>query len=565
MPVISDRLTDGAKLGRGAQIVFYARGLRDSVDGDAILTQARTPVPVDPETGLFTTPNLEPGPYWCGIKWAAAQSFENFQIVIGDSDTRLWPLLEEALPYTPAQESLFKQYRDEVAEFVTTAEGLSTAQDEAVADLVAPGTATKAALDGTYAPLGSGGSSTALEIAARFGEGYFTDMFAAPPASDLPTITLATSDPLGGTLIREKRVGSQGPTDGGDLAGDTHFRYDGMPALIPSPSGPSAFLATDLLPNGAAQNAKYLTRVETITDRTNSVVVIPMRAMATTAAFRVSVDGRWVTQQAIRYTGLTVGTTYFIVVTFPVARKRHLLYEQPGSGSGFGGMIVPVGQSLARPTTPIRRRVAIGGDSYTGGAQDVSRIETYAAHLAKLLGADSYWNFGIGGSGWVTAPAFETRIDAMLACDPDVVVWLGSQNDSGATAVYAAALAALTRFADVPEVYVSGPSWPGASAVNEQVRAAAIDCGRIFIDGAAAQWVTPVDQYPTDANHVQFSGHRKIARGFYDAIRATMPVTAIAASTPSTPGITSTVTILATSPVSPVLQGESVTLTATVT
>lgn len=168
MAVISDRLTDGAKLGRGAQIVFYARGLRDSVDGDAILTQARIPVPVDPETGLFTTPNLEPGPYWCGIKWAAAQSFENFQIVIGDSDTRLWPLLEEALPYTPAQESLFKQYRDEVAEFVTTAEGLSTAQDEAVADLVASETETTAAVDarvravgdGTYAPIGSGGGTS---------------------------------------------------------------------------------------------------------------------------------------------------------------------------------------------------------------------------------------------------------------------------------------------------------------------------------------------------------------------------------------------------------------------
>ena len=56
MPVISDKLTDGAKLGRGAQIVFYARGLRDSVDGDAILTQARTPVPVDPTDGSFTTP-----------------------------------------------------------------------------------------------------------------------------------------------------------------------------------------------------------------------------------------------------------------------------------------------------------------------------------------------------------------------------------------------------------------------------------------------------------------------------------------------------------------------------
>lgn len=151
MPVISDRLVDGAKLGRGAQVVFYARGLRDSVDGDAIVIQARTPVPVDPTDGSFTTPNLEPGPYWCGIRWGLAQDFENFKIVIGDTDTRLWPLLEEALPYTPAQESLFKQYRDEVAEFVTTAEGLSTAQDSAIADKVLdPDSETRAAMNGTY-------------------------------------------------------------------------------------------------------------------------------------------------------------------------------------------------------------------------------------------------------------------------------------------------------------------------------------------------------------------------------------------------------------------------------
>ena len=70
MPVISDRLTDGAKLGVGAEIVFTVRDIRDSVAHDAILGPARTTVPVNATTGLFTSPMLDPGPYWVGIRWS---------------------------------------------------------------------------------------------------------------------------------------------------------------------------------------------------------------------------------------------------------------------------------------------------------------------------------------------------------------------------------------------------------------------------------------------------------------------------------------------------------------
>lgn len=103
MAILSDKLTDGAKLGRGAEVRFTVAATRDAVAHDAILTQARTAVPVDPVTGAFTTPNLDPGPYTCEIRWGAAQPYEQFPIEVpAESGTfRLWPLIDAGLPTPP--------------------------------------------------------------------------------------------------------------------------------------------------------------------------------------------------------------------------------------------------------------------------------------------------------------------------------------------------------------------------------------------------------------------------------------------------------------------------------
>lgn len=149
MPVLSDKLTDGAKLGRGAQIRFTVRAIRDSTAHDAILVQSRTVVDVDAATGAFTTPNMDPGPYVCEIRWGAAQPFEKFAIVIPEeSETlRLWPLIDDLIPYTPPVVSLVKQYRDQAQQAsaiaVAATEGVAgigedleqIAQDRAAAEL----------------------------------------------------------------------------------------------------------------------------------------------------------------------------------------------------------------------------------------------------------------------------------------------------------------------------------------------------------------------------------------------------------------------------------------------
>lgn len=103
MPAISDKLTDGAKVGAGAQLVFYVPALRDSVAHDAIITQARTVVEVDEDTGAFTTPSLDPGPYVCGIRWSSAQPFVEYQIEVpsGAGPFPLWPLIDAGMPPPP--------------------------------------------------------------------------------------------------------------------------------------------------------------------------------------------------------------------------------------------------------------------------------------------------------------------------------------------------------------------------------------------------------------------------------------------------------------------------------
>ncbi|QIP39780.1 hypothetical protein G9444_2536 [Rhodococcus erythropolis] len=110
MPVISDLLTDGAKLGVGAEIVFTVRDIRDSVAHDAILGPARTTVPVNATTGLFTTPTLDPGPYWVGIRWSRSNpTHELYPIEVpAESGTfRLWPLIDAGAPPPPAESDGF--------------------------------------------------------------------------------------------------------------------------------------------------------------------------------------------------------------------------------------------------------------------------------------------------------------------------------------------------------------------------------------------------------------------------------------------------------------------------
>lgn len=374
-------------------------------------------------------------------------------------------------------------------------------------------------------PIGASVETVIAAALADFSEGegaYWQAAFAPPTAADTPTITVIPYVlDTGEQLIRETRTTTDGPAD---LAADPHFRYDGMMELPANAFQPASYVSTGLLTGGESQAARYQMRVQTITSPV-SRVKFKMRAAASSMAFRISVNGRWVSKANTRVTGLTPGQAYSVQLDFDAPAARHIQYEESG-GNGFGGVAVALGATLTRPAEPaVPVRLAVLGDSFTGGAANppdgAGRVETWCNFVAKLMGATSFINFGIGGTGYLaTANTFSTRVADIVAFNPTHVLILGSRNDGanpgGLTAAVAAVLDGLT---DVPDVYVSGPSTSAFAGNNTSVKTATEAAGRPFLDGIAGAWITSAD-IGTDGVHPTFAGHQKIARGFYEAMRA---------------------------------------------
>ncbi|WP_455833757.1 SGNH/GDSL hydrolase family protein [Pseudarthrobacter siccitolerans] len=392
--------------------------------------------------------------------------------------------------------------------------------DEAIEQaILGDSTKTRAALEATI-------TAEIEEALANFNQGeraYFNAAFAPPPPADLPTITVEPyALSVGEALIRETRTSTDGPAD---LVADPHFRYDGMMVLPANGTQPSSFVSTGLLTGGESQAARYQMRIQTITSPVDRVK-IKLRAAATALSFRIKVNGAWVTKTNVRVSGLVAGQAYSVVLDFPTYAARHIEYEESG-GDGFGGMAVELGATLTRPAEPSEAvRVAILGDSFSGGAgtpmDGAGRVETWGNYVAKLMGATSLINFGIGGTGYIaTANTFGTRTADILAFNPTHVLILGSRNDgaSGGATLQDAVADVLADLASVPNVIVSGPSTSAFAGNNNSVKAAALAAGRPFLDGLAEEWIT-ADDIGSDGVHPTFNGHQKIARGFYEAMRA---------------------------------------------
>ncbi|KLN67607.1 hypothetical protein ABM90_31195 [Rhodococcus erythropolis] len=96
--------------------------------------------------GKLTSPNLDPGEATVQI----GPHGPTYKIIIPATDARLWDLIEMYETPDPPVVSLVKQYLNETKAAVARAEGLSLAQDEAVAALVSAGTETRTALDATF-------------------------------------------------------------------------------------------------------------------------------------------------------------------------------------------------------------------------------------------------------------------------------------------------------------------------------------------------------------------------------------------------------------------------------
>ncbi len=163
------------------------------------------------------------------------------------------------------------------------------------------------------------------------------------------------------------------------------------------------------------------------------------------------------------------------------------------------------------------------GDSFAAGVGADSPTEGYA-HVAAARGCWSPTVVASSGTGYArvrfpgTVPFVDpTRLAAVAASNPDVVVVQGSGNDVGdeglraaATAMYAALAVIVPR----ARVVVVGPTdAPDAKHENiDRIRGILRDVTRSagvpFVDPAGARWLDWSTDYVPDGIHPDPDGHR---------------------------------------------------------
>lgn len=436
-------------------------------------------------------------------------------------DAALNDAVEELRGAAPADGDSLAELNAKVAGRATPAQITAAVAEQATADK-----ATSDALAARVLPLETAlptletqahaavtyGTPMATALAARRSDA-FRRTFAPPPALDMPVVTAPTqaTAPVvtGSTLTRAAPSGQPA-----DMAAHPAFRFDGTDALV---SAFTDYVGPGTLPGSASQKPPYA--IETLTPTANSTVGFLFRARNADLRYRVTVNGQPMSLATESITAVS-GELYVLTLTFPVARARHVRVEVLGEHH-FGGCYATTGQTLARPTSPLTKRVVIVSDSFDGGAYAVPNgagpLETGAYLAAKLLGADSIWNLGIGGSGYTTAVTYQQRAGMAAAASPHILIVHGSTNDGNAsTATLTTAVQTfLASVSAVPAVYVTGPELLTIGAVNYATRgaaiqAAAVAAGRVYLDALVEPWLDPAKHLSTVDNlHPNWLGQQR--------------------------------------------------------
>lgn len=385
-------------------------------------------------------------------------------------------------------------------------------------------------------------STTAAPLGGWTAE-WSKDAFARPNISDTPAISWATTNTTAlasPAIFKPAILGIGSQTLNWDGVNDTVFRY--FSGRFNSGNGGNADLALygATKPGGVAQAAKWPIVISFITDATNTTVEIPFYSSAS-GALLIEVNGRLLSDASVVYIPQPARQ---LTLTFPTPASRTI---RIWNADGIEAVRVPTGGTLTKPAaSPLR--VAIIGDSWVNGQGaswgappfGATNIESFAPRLLRLMGAGDMILAGIGGTGWVAGTdtgggsnAYNTRLSAVLAMNPDVLIFYGSQND-GATdpsgTLQAAVASTLASAASVPKVYVISTMLNGYSAANAAVKAATVAAGRRFIDMTNFVYGTGSSVAPAqDGNrdvylmgsanlHMTFQGHKAAAAAVYAKI-----------------------------------------------
>jgi len=181
---------------------------------------------------------------------------------------------------------------------------------------------------------------------------------------------------------------------------------------------------------------------------------------------------------------------------------------------------------------------AFVGDSYTDGVGASDPDHRWTTLVADRMG----WledNLGVGGTGYLKTRGDDAnyvgRLDELVACNPDVVVVAGGQNDDTLDSDPEALFSGIRYFFDqirfrmpAAKIIAVGPSFPTPvspaqlefdSAVREAVNAA----GGQFVSLLSPPVIDPAMVLP-DRLHVDDAGHAAIAARVLGSLTPRHPV-----------------------------------------
>jgi hypothetical protein len=293
------------------------------------------------------------------------------------------------------------------------------------------------------------------------------------------------------------------------------------------------------------------------------VFQVRFKHISASTQYRLSIDGRKVSDLTVSAGGITPGSGHLITFDLGSAVPRRIRFDF--ATFPFGGVYIPATRRILG--VPLSGRLAaVLGDSISDGssANTGAGTGTWVDRYARLMGYTDMWRQGRGGTGYITPGSFatfQTRVALDVApWDFQELIIAGGFNDSAGDQAAVATAAALlydTIQVALPrcELIVVGcwaPSGsPGSGQVNTNatLRTVALSHELPFIDmqsgevvdGSGAviasqgQWITGTgnvgaptgtgnaDLYiSSDGIHPNDSGHLYLSRRMYAARTALM-------------------------------------------
>lgn len=285
-----------------------------------------------------------------------------------------------------------------------------------------------------------------------------------------------------------------------------------------------------------------------------AIFQVRFKYISTATMYRLSIDGRKVTDLMQSSGGTTAGSGHMLTVDLGSAVPRRIRLDF--TTMPFGGVYLPPTASMWG--VPHRGgRFMVLGDSISDGSNQNTGAGagTWVARAGRLLGSTDVWEQGRGGTGYITPGSFATfgtraPLDVVSWSPDRLIIWGGYNDNGGSQSAIATAAADLyaTIRAGVPkaQVMVAG-CWaptgsPAASIVNtdETLRVAAAAAGYPFASpvtgnvydgtgaliaeqgpwirtGQVAAYIGADNVHPTDAGHIY------LARRMVAAYAATLP------------------------------------------